>query len=284
MKERTKAWQPLTFGGVARYAHDWLGKLFVTCLTVAIFVAVTVVWTIQRTWEPVVRGAISRLPDGSAEIKGGRLLARESVRLAENSFLSIALEPAGEVTSTSDLQVRLAPEELRFRSLFGIAAFKYPLHWKIPLRRAELQPWWEAWRPAFLGYLAAGTILFLFASWIALGIVYTLIPIILAGRSRRIGLWSSWKMCVAALMPGAIFQGMAMILYAGGRLRIEGILAAFALHFVFGWIFVTGAAFRLPKKEGNPFQREESAKNPFSSEEDSSEKGKESGADPPPHE
>ena len=121
MSEPVKAWQPLTFGGVARYGHDWVGKLFFACLIVSILTASVVVWTAARAWLPVIEESITRLPQG-AEIRGGKLTAPQPVQLAENLFLALRLDPIGESTppSLADIYVILRPREIQFRSLFGM--------------------------------------------------------------------------------------------------------------------------------------------------------------------
>jgi hypothetical protein len=280
--EPPRAWQPLTFGGVARYARAWIGWLLVTCVVVSLITAAAVVWTARRAWAPVVDEAISRLPVG-AEIRGGRMQTPRPLRLAENAFLALHLGE-GQAGSPSDIQVSLTQDEIQFRSLFGRSSMPYQPHWTLILSPAETEPWWNAWRPAVLGYIAIGTMLFLFASWIAVGIVYSFVPFAVSRLfGRGISLWGSWKLAVAALMPGAIFMSIAIVLYSSGTLRLAELLGAFVLHFVIGWIFLLGAVFRIPKKMENPFLEKESETangnargNPFAK--------KETGADPPPHE
>lgn len=282
--EPINAWQPLTFGGVARYAHDWVGKLFVTCLIISVLVAAAVVWTARRAWEPVVKEAIRRLPQG-AELRGGKVRspAAETLRLAESSFLSIQLGPM--IASSADVKIALEPDWLRLRSLFGSTGFPYPAHWSANLNPGEMEAWWGAWRPAVFGYLAGGTIAFLFVSWIALGIVYGVLSRIIAlFAKKRVSLWGCFKLGVAALCPGAIFMAIALTLYGESRLPMNAVIAAWVMHFAIGWVFLLGGTFRLPAlKVANPFEvRVESESEPESQNPFHSRKG--TGADPPPHE
>jgi hypothetical protein len=267
--EPVKAWQPLTFGGVARYAHDWLGRLVVTCLIVSLCTAAAVLWTVRRAWFPVIEQAIQNLPNGT-EIRGGRLRAPESKRLAENSFLAIALESREDanIASSSEVQITLAPDGVRLRSLFGNMVVPYRLEWTLALNRADLGPWWEAWRPAVLTYLAFGTIFFLFASWAALAIPYAIIPLLVAIVStpkKDVSVWGSWKLSVAALMSGAVFMAIAIVVYGFGQLRVPEMIGAFVVHFVVGWVFLFGGAFYLPIDWDNPFL-DQPEKNPFAGE------------------
>jgi hypothetical protein len=269
-----RAWQPLTFGGVARYAHDWIGRLFVTGVLVSIVATVAIIVTARRSVIPVIDQAVTQLPPG-AEIRGGRFTAPKPMRLAENSFLSIRFDPLGETSarSTSDFEMIFGPNQLRARSIFGVAPFQYPLHWTINLNRAELEPWWGAWRITAYGYLSAGTILFLFASWITLAIPYAIIARIAALIfKRRVSLWGSWKLSVAALMPGAILFSVGIFLYGWSQIRLADLVGIWIAHFVVGWIFLAGAIFSLPRLDlSNPFEKEPApeeaeeppAKNPF---------------------
>jgi hypothetical protein len=258
--EPFRAWQPLTFGGIARYAHDWIGRLFITGLIVSILVTAAVIFTVRRAWIPVIEQSIAPLPQG-AEIRGGRFKAPEAKKLAENSFLSIRFDPQSTLTthSTSEIELTFRAEELRVRSLFGIAPVKYPLHWTVNLNTAEMEPKWSAWKPAVYGYLIGGVIANLFVTWIAFGILYALIPRFLAlFLKRHVTLWGAFKLSVAALMPGALFMTLAIALYGLNQIRMPDLLVAWAMHFVIGWIFLIGASFKLPKlSKTNPFETAE---------------------------
>jgi len=278
MKPSNKAWQPLTFGGVASYGHDWVGRLLFACLIVAVLTASVVLWTVSRAWFPVVEQAIGNLPAG-AEIRSGKLTAPTPVRLAENLFLSISLDPIGEVTSPSlaDIQIVFKSDHIRFRSLFGVFKVPYHLEWTVPLARNDWEPKWPAWRPAVIAYLFFGTIVGLFTAWIALGIVYAVPARLMALILKRsLSLWGAWKLYVAALLPAAILLTAAIGVYGLGQIRIAELVVTWALHFVVGWIFIVGAMIRLPRVEKvvkNPFLKrdaesaepegEEEPKNPF---------------------
>jgi hypothetical protein len=279
MSEPGKAWQPLTFGGVARYGHDWVGKLFFACLIVSILTASVVVWTAARAWLPVIEESITRLPQG-AEIRGGKLTAPQPIQLAENPFLALRLDPVGEVTppALADIYVILWPREIQFRSLLGMAKLPYRPEWTLDLNRTDLDPKWAAWRPALLAYLFLGTIAMLFSTWVAFGIAYTIpVRIFAAVLKRSVSLWGSWKISVAGLLPAAILMTVAIAAYGLGQIRIIHLIVVWALHFIVGWIFIIGATIRLPirRAESNPFDNnpteetadeEEAAPNPFKGE------------------
>jgi hypothetical protein len=274
-----RAWQPLTFGGVARYAHEWMGRLIGTALLVAALASAAVVVVCCWTWVPVIDEAVRKLPM-TDEIRGGRMSAPGPLLLAESPFLSIRLNPENAVApnSPADLQVELARNEARFRSMFGASVLIYQPQWTIGLNPIEREPWWGAWKPAALAWLWVGTMVYLLASWVGLALLY-FIPARIVGfyADRDLTLIGAWKLCVAALMPGAVFLSIAILLYGKAQIRLLEVIGAFALHFIIGWIFVAGAILRLPPvvpKVQNPFEPEpeegpddpppEEKKNPFS--------------------
>lgn len=266
--EPTRAWQPLTLGGAARYAHDGVGRLFLTGLIISIGCVAAILVTVRNAWQPVIDEAISKLPAG-AEVRAGKLTAPQVASVGGNKYLSLALDPTGEAnpSSTADIHITFSKTELRFRSLFGIASVPYQPHWRIPLNRAEVEPWWGAWRPAVYGYIALATVIFVFATWIGLALVYMFVPLLLVFFALKRDLWlgGAWKLAVASLMPGALFFSFAILLYGLGHLRMEGLLVAWALHFVVGWVFLVGAVFQLPRNFDNPFTKEP-VENPFAGE------------------
>jgi len=274
--ERVKAWQPLTFGGVTRYGGDWVGRLFFACFIVSIFTASVILWAATRAWFPPIEEAIAHLPAG-AEIRGGKLTAPEPVRLAENLFISLSLDPLGEGTppSLADVQIVLKPDHIRFRSIFGMAKLPYRPEWTVPLGRNDWEPKWSAWKPAIMAYLFCGTIIVLFTNWVALGILYAVPARLLAFIVKRsVSLWGAWKISVAALLPGAILLTVALGVYGLGQIRIAELTLTWAIHFVIGWIFIAGATLRLPrvqKAPKNPFLKE-AAENAEPEEEEREEK------------
>lgn len=278
-QSRPRAWQPLTFGGVARYAHDWIGRLIITLLFFAAVAASVIVFVCNRAWVPIIEAAIEKLPPG-AEIRGGRLNAPGPVLLAESPFLSIRLNPenSGLAGSPADLQVELARNDVRFRSIFGGAAIPYQPQWTIGLSRTEREPWWGAWKPATFAWLWFGTVVYLMASWFGLALSY-FIPARVAAfyADKDVTVFGAWKLCMAGLMPGAILLSIGLLLYGLAQIRLLELLGAFVLHFIVGLLFITGGILRLPPVEHkvqNPFEPEpeeteapapveEPKKNPF---------------------
>ena len=67
-------------------------------------------------------------------------------------------------------------------------------------------------------------------------------------------------------MPGALLMSGAIFLYAFHRLNLVGVLFAWLLHAVIGWIYLGIAPARLPRlagappRRGNPFGGEKKQK------------------------
>lgn len=257
-------WQPLTFGGVVAFARGRWTRLVAVQMVVAVFVAVTVVVILSRCWFPVVTQATKELTDFGA-VRGAQLAwpKKEAAVLAENHFIGLVvdLEDVGGTGQIADLQIEFTRERIKLVSLLGFTSFPYPGGVEIELSHPALDPWWNAWRPAFLFGGAFATILWLFASWFALATLYTLPVRVLAwfgGRDTSLG--KCWRVSAAALLPGAVWLGGAQLLYAAGQMSLVGLGVAFGLHFVIAWVYLLGAPFCLPRNGddllatgGNPF-------------------------------
>lgn len=257
-------WQPLSFSGVASFAPARWSRLLLLQAIVAVFVAVVSVVFLSKCWFPVVTQAVQKL-DEFGSVRGAQLAwpTKEAVVLAENRFLGLVvdLEESGRTGQVADVQVEFTRERIKFVSLFGYVACPYPAGFVIELSRQTLDPWWNAWRPAFLFAGAGATVVWLFVSWSVLATFYTLPMRVLAWMaSRAASLGKCWRMASAGQLPGAAWMGGALLLYAGQQLSLVGLGVAFGLHFVVSWVYVAGAPFRLPVKAvavitsgGNPF-------------------------------
>ena len=259
------AWQPLTPKGVAAFARAPSARLFLVELLVALIVAGITGWFAQSAWCPVVAAAIAKLPD-QGEIRDGRMDWRGAAPqvLAENHFLalSVDLQHAAEAHSPAHLQVEFGQADVQIDSLFGYVRFAYWRGWVLPCSRAELTPWWGAWRPPLLALLVFGVILFLILSWSLLAMVYSLPAWLLAFfLNRDLALRCSWRLCSASLMPGALLMSGAIVLFRLGLFDLVGLSVAVVVHFIVGWGFIVAGVLhldRLPSlsaPEGNPFVR-----------------------------
>jgi len=256
------AWQPVTFRGVAAFAHANLRRLLLVQFVVALLVAGGVAWLLHAGFFPAVNAAIAQLPPGS-EIRSARLDWRgESPRLlAEGRHLSLAvdLEHSGEARSLAHFQIEFGRTNVSVHSLLGYAAVNYPGGWVIAFNRAELEPSWGAWRPVLLAAVMAGVVVYLMVSWAMLALVYCG-PVWLLGffANRNLDLRASWRLAAAALLPGALAMLVAIAGYALGMLDLVSLGFAFAAHFVVGWIYLGASPFLVPSLD-----QLNGGKNPF---------------------
>jgi len=263
METPVPAWQPITFGGVAAFSRATFGRVLLVQFIVALLVAASVICFLISAWLPVVQKAIVRLPEKGA-IRQGQLVwnGPSPAWLADGTFLSIVVDAAGEgrIGQSADVQLELKRRGFKICSLFGCVALPYPEKWIFALNRAEAEPWWGAWRPFLLLGVGAGTVLCLMASWLVLATFYSLAVRLIAFYSDRQAAWPAcWRIAGAAQLPGALLMSGATCLYGFNRLNLVGLLFAWLLHAVIGWIYVGIAPARLPRaadalrRRGNPF-------------------------------
>ncbi len=258
------AWQPLTWRGVAAFAPAGVARLLLVQSIMALLAAGTVVWFVQSAWSPVVGAAIQRLPAQGA-LHGGTLdwPGQSPARLAENNFLALVvdLDHTGVIRSPAHLQVEFGRNDFEVISFGGWLRAPYPRGWQAAFNRTGLEPWWGAWRPAILALIALGVGAGLMLSWTFLGTVYCL-PVWLAGSmaNRELSLGGSWRLCGAALMPGALLVTLAILVYGLGALDLIGLVVVWASHILLGWIYVLAGALSLPRHRPAPAA---SQSNPF---------------------
>ncbi|MHB8519574.1 MAG: hypothetical protein ACYDH9_02340 [Limisphaerales bacterium] len=252
VKPPAPAWQPLTAGGVAAFAHASARRLLLAELGVAVIVSAGIVWFLATAWFPVITDAIEQLPDRGA-IRQGRLdwSGASPVALAGNGFLSIVLDldATGGLGPASDVQGAFGKTGLTLCSVFGCLTVGYPVRWTISFSRAELGPWWGAWRPVILA--AAGLLisLGLLLGWSLLALLYAApVRLVAFFLDRDLGRGGAWRLASAALMPGALLLAAAVVLYGRHRLDLVGLIVLCGLHLVVGWMYLVLAPVRLPRQ------------------------------------
>lgn len=263
------AWQPFTPSGVAAFAAASSGYLFFIQVLVALLSSATIVWFVWTGWFPVIDEAIRHLPTEGALIDHALKVPIDPAEpLAASRLLGITGDPEdqGSTGVTTDLLVQFRKTKVRFCSLLGCKDFPYSnftAYTYVLFNRPELEPKWEAWEPILLAMVAVGSLFALMGSWLVLATVYFL-PVWLFGwlKKKSLGPGGSWKLCGAALMPGAVLLASAIIGYRLGVLDLISLFTLFVVHFVMGWVYVVMAALALPKKETlqNPFNEDVSAK------------------------
>jgi hypothetical protein len=257
------SWQPITLGGVASFARGSFGRLFFVQLVVALLVAGSVSVFLATAWFPVVEKAIARLPE-KGTIRRGQLdwAGPSPCVLADATFLSIAVdvENAQPTGQSADVQWELHRDRFRIQSLFGYLDIPYPKVWTIALNRAEVEPRWGAWKPFLLLGIGAGVVIGLMAIWQVLATFYSLpLRLLTFYADRDVGWPGCWRMAGAAQLPGALLMSGGILLYGFNRLNLIGLLFAWLLHLVIGWIYAGIAPARLPRVAGSLRRRD----NPF---------------------
>jgi hypothetical protein len=272
-------WQPLTFGGVAAFAHGTLGRLLRVQMVVALVHAAVLLWFFSTAWLPVLHQTLIQLP-GEAGLQHGQLFwkGRSPVVLGETAFLGLALNAAGPHTpgTTADLEILLTPEAVRFTSLLGHSSLPYPSGWSLDLSQQNATAWWQAWRRAlFVGFLTVAFTLTMVFGWI-LGLAACW-PVLLVGRLLRRDLTAggAWRLAVAAGLPAGLMVSAAVLLYGANRVSLLGLLLAWVVHFLVLAVYGFFAPWRLPRRNrgtspaANPFNPQDQAKasrrsgNPF---------------------
>jgi hypothetical protein len=260
--EKPAAWEPLSFGGVARFAYAPGGRLLLVCLLVAALCGGVVVWFLNFRWVPQIESAIAHLPEQAA-IRNGALVwpGKEPIALAQSSFLTLTIQPGRvpELASGSDFEVSLGARQIGVRSFFGYLPVAYPYDLAISLNQAEVQPWWGAWKPAFLAGAGTVTGVALLLMWFLLGILYMPLIKLLGFYADRHVSWLGARRCAtAAMLTAALLMCASIVLYAFQEISLLGLLAVVAAHFLVQLIYALGATMALDdlpgrKIAGNPF-------------------------------
>jgi hypothetical protein len=257
------AWQPLTPRGVAAFASASLGRLMIVQLLVAFLLAGVFLWFLTTSWFPVIQQSIEQLPE-SGQIRSGTLdwPGNSPALLGENHFLAVTVDVSnsGLARSTAQVSVELARNGWRVYSLFGFADWIYPPNSDIPLNRHDLIPWWGAWKPVILMVAAVSWVGGLMITWWLLATLYCL-PVRIAGffTDRAVTLRSSWRLSAAALLPGAMFMGLCILMYRLAYLDLLRLALGWVIHLLVGWIYLVLALLSLPRTarkeqlKGNPF-------------------------------
>jgi hypothetical protein len=249
--------------GVASFARARLSRLWLIQSIMALVATLVMAWVVHRAWFPVISESIHQLPQ-QGQIRDGILeWHRESpCLLTEGHWLAISVDTNDmrAIRSPADLQVELGSERFSFRSLLGHVEGGYPRDWTIELNRTRLEPKWGAWKPILLAGGALVMLAVLMVNWTILATIYFL-PLWLMGYflNRDLNFRASWKLCGAALMPGALVLTLGIFLYGLALIDPVQLTAVFVTHFAIGWIYVLMSVPFLPKhpeatkRKGNPF-------------------------------
>jgi len=246
-----EAWQPLTFGGVARFAVASRWRLLGVELFFAFLVAATAVWFVQQAWVPVIEKAIQQMPL-TGEIRGGRLAwPSEAVLLQEGPFMRIDVRPGGftdiGVVESSDLVLAFGPSDLRVGSSLGLGllTLPYPTGWILSFSKTELVPWWGARSHIVLAGFGLLVIWVLLCAWSVLGRLY-MVPVKIFSVNQV-----SWagakKIAIAAQMPSVLVMTVGIGLYGMKQINLMALLVVWGLHLVLPWVYLIFSPILAPK-------------------------------------
>jgi hypothetical protein len=246
---RAAAWQPFTPHGIAAFANARFGRLFLLQTIFALLAAGAVIWFLRVVWFPPVREAIRSLPVTGA-IRSRQLEIGNSgaERLVTNRFLTFAIhtETSRRHSYAADVSVLFRHTHFEVWSLFGCADFSYPTP-DAPFNRLELEAKWGAWEPVLLGIAATVTALGLLFAWWILATFYFLFVWILAFfLDRQLTLGGSWRLCGAALLPGAFLLTAGIVAYGLRGIDLIRLVVIVILHIVVPWGLILFATAALP--------------------------------------
>ena len=266
------AWQPLTGGGVARFADASGVRVLTLQLLYSVMVSVVVLWSFRQAWFPAVVQALPRLPVAGAGVRGGSLTwpGMEAELLSERPQLSLSVDPRGTGAAgrSGDIQVEFRQRGFRLEGLFGHQELPYPPELDLPLDRTGATAAWGAWSwaiSALTGLALAAVVVV--AGWL----VATLLALPLSSLAwllgRSLSPAAAWRVGLAASLTGWGCLGAGLVLYATAWIRLPGLAAA-----VLGQVLVVGiwslwALSHLPRrgrapKVANPFGADRNASEP----------------------
>lgn len=236
------AWQPFTFGGVARFAYAGIGRLLAVSAFIALLCGAAIAALFALGWAPVIDQSIHVLPE-EAVIRNGIFHWPRSApeKLGGNSFLAIFANPAALniPKEAAALQIELHDSRFILRFLVGYTPIPYPRDYIISLDKSELGPLWGAWKPALISAVLIASMLLLMLSWAILALLYAPIAALIAFYcDRRLRFTGAWKLACAALLPGAVLMSFGTFLYALGEITPLLFSLIAAAHLLLGWIYL----------------------------------------------
>lgn len=255
---------PTSFGGVAAVAEAHAGVLLVWQTVLALGTALLSLWAFEMAWGRALRHAVTSLPD-QARIHQGALEwpNPQALVLYQGPFVAFVVDPDDrrEVGLATDVTVSLEARALALRSFLGWSTLPYPPDFSLSLNRLDMTGAIAAWSTPF--HLALGAAIFfsLFLSWLLLAFTYgTVVWIAAWAIGRPTPFHVARRLAAASLLPGCLLMAAALFLYTTRQLGLEGLLLAWPLHIVLGWLYCAGAWARLVAKrpqhappDSNPF-------------------------------
>jgi hypothetical protein len=263
------AWQPFTFGGVAKFATAPLRRLFLVQLIFAVVTSASITWFASHAYGPVITQTIAQLPE-TAAIEGGEITGINTPITVQTKFVSVQIDTSNEpaFSELADCQIECRKMSGRacslLRSVLGCIEFDYPSDHKFSLARSHLEPWWGARQPLIWALTFVALVVYMIVSWALLAIVWTFVAKLVAWfADRRLSWFGGWKVCSAALMPGVLLLALAARLYHWQAIDLIALSFFYVGHLVVGLVYVIGGAFKCPKLDFVATKKEAKPKNPF---------------------
>ena len=259
-----RAWQPLTFRGVAAFSLASAARVYLVQFVVLLLAVACLLEALELTWWPAVHTAIRNLPETGRVHRGELDWHGEPLTvLTDSQALAILIDAADrrESGQIADLQIEFGKKEFRLRTFTGVATIDFEPVWGFPLNRVELVPWWGAWKPAIVALTALLAALAIAASWVLLATLYT-IPLRLVAwlAKRHVTLGGCWRIAAISLLPGALLVSLGLLAYGFFRLPILVLVGIHLAHLVLGWVYSLAAVFHL---DTNAMVAAAAAANPF---------------------
>jgi hypothetical protein len=196
---------------------------------------------------------VEKLP-ATACVTNGQLSGIDDVQIAESKFLSLAASDDDDaaIDQSADVQIAMRKDNLDVATLvssaLGELEFNYDTNSNMDLSRSHLEPLWGAWQPVFLAGAGMGVVLWLFIIWTVLATIYTPAAKLVAWFGDRQLAWpGAWRLCSAALMPGALLLTLGIVLYAHQTVDLIGLSYFYAVHFLVGWVYALVAPLFAPR-------------------------------------
>jgi hypothetical protein len=176
------------------------------------------------------------------------------------------VDGVGTPSLTTDLRVEFHHRSFALCSILGCLTLNYPKDRVVQFNQPELESWWAAWEPMIYTLIGLAVVTGLFASWLGLATIYCPAARIYAFfKDRQLTLTGSWKIAAAALLPGALLTGAAIVLYGLGMIDLIRFLVLWAIHLIVGLVYLFVSPLRLPRASDslsaprhNPFTTPES--------------------------
>ncbi len=213
------AGQPITFGGVAAFAHVSWRRLFIVQAILAGGAVAAVLVLLFSAWLPAIESAIHNLPENGYILRGELAWPDlEPKQLNESRWLTVIVTPVNKHSfgQSADLRLELHAKEARFYSLLGYTRMEYGDDFSLLLSRPDAVPWWGARRPFFVAGAIVGTFIGLWLTWMLLALLYAPAAKFMAFWFDRDLTWpQAYRLSAAALLTPGRLQHRHRIIWPG---------------------------------------------------------------------